>query len=53
MSQAMGPGMTGALGFNPMNGMFPMDFSQMMPNGMAMPVGGFPGMMSKHIFKLR
>src|SRR6186713_1495523 len=60
MTQGMVPGMTSAISFNPMNGMngingmngmFPMDFSQMMPNGMSMPVGGFPGMMSKHIFR--
>ena len=39
--------MNGAFGFNGMNGMFPMDFSQMMANGMQMPMGGFPGMMGK------
>ena len=39
--------MNGAFGFNGMNGMFPMDFSQMMANGMQMPMGAFPGMMGK------
>jgi hypothetical protein len=32
---------------NIMNGAFPMDYSQVMANGMQMPTGGFPNMMGK------
>ena len=37
--------MNGAMGVNGMNGMFPMDFNQMMASGMQMPMGSFPNMM--------
>lgn len=47
----MNPAMVnGSFGFTGMNGMFPMDFSQIMANGMQMPMGGFPGMMSMCIY---
>ena len=47
MNQGMA---NGSFGFNGMNGMMPMDFSQMMPNGMQMPMGGFSGMMGMRFY---
>ena len=46
-SNSMGQNfMNGTASLNGVNGMFPMDFSSMMANGM-MPMSGFPNMMGK------
>ena len=39
--------MNGNNNFNAMNGAFPVDFNQMMANGMQMPGGNFPNVMGE------